>query len=332
MPDIREVDLTDEVLLRRLWEIGAEADAEVPAVHDHPSWMSWRARFTRRDVSAARRLLAAYDDDQPAGYAEVSLPLLDNPRLAEVGVYVAREARRRGHGSALLGAVVDDARRADRSLLMTGLSTGIDEVPVGQLFAEARGFTLAQYDVEKRLDIAAHRASWPVMLDDVAGRSDGYEVDTWVGQTPDRHLGALCALMSSFNGEIPLGELDLEEEYWDPARLRDQERRRLETGRHGCVSIAIAPDGTPAGYTEIVVDDGWPGIAFQEGTLVVPGHRGRRLGLRLKLINQLRMVRDFPDVGTIEAGNAADNDHMNAVNEVLGFRPVARWLELQRRL
>lgn len=331
MSHIREVDLTDETLLRRLWEIGAEADAEVPVVHDHPSWVSWRARFTRPDVSAQHRLLAAYDD-QPAGYAEASFPLLDNLRLAEVGVHVAREARRQGHGSALLGAIVDDARRADRSLLMTGLSTGIDEVPVGQLFAEARGFTLAQYDVEKTLDIAGYRPSWPVMLNDVVGRSDGYEVDTWVGHTPDRHIGALCALMSSFNGEIPLGELELEDEHWDETRLRDRERRCLEAGKHGCVSIAVAPDGSPAGYTELIVDDGWPGIAFQEGTLVVPGHRGRRLGLRLKLVNQLRMVRDFPDVGTIEAGNAADNDHMNAVNEVLGFRPVARWLELQRRL
>ena len=56
------------------------------------------------------------------------------------------------------------------------------------------------------------------------------------------------------------------------------------------------------------------------------------MGLRLKLVNQLRMVEDFPDVHTIETGNAGDNDHMNAVNEVLGFRPAARWLEMQRKL
>jgi len=329
---VREVDVADEVLLRRLWELGANAAEEVPHVHDFPSWPSWRWQWTNRTTSYAWILLAAYDGDEPVGYAEVGLPLLDNTGLAEVDLWVAGPARGRGHGGALLDAVVDRVRRTGRKVIFTGLTAALEGVPTGQLFAENRGFVLAQCDVEKTLDPAAHRSGWRGLLAEVESRSDGYEIATWVGQTPAAYVDALCALRSGFNGEIPLGGLELEDEAWDAERLRTQEREFAETGRIPCITVALGPAGDPAGYTEIVVDDGWPGIAFQEATLVLPVHRGRRLGLRLKLVNQLRMTAEFPEVHTIETGNAGENDHMNAVNEVLGFRPAARWLELQRRL
>jgi len=332
MSGVREVDVNDEVLLRGLWEIGATAAEEVAEVHDFPSWPAWRWQWANRTTSYERVLLAAYEGDQPVGFAGVSLPLLDNTDLAEIDLWVAERARRRGHGSALLDGVVGCVRDAGRRIVFTGMTASLEGVPAGQLFAESRGFVLAQCDTEKTLDIAAQRSGWPEFLGEVEPRSGDYEVVTWVGEVPAAYVDALCALRSSFNGEIPLGGLELEDEAWDAERLLAEEREYAETGRHLCVALVTGPGGEPAGYTEIVVDDGWPGIAFQEATLVVPAHRGHRLGLRLKLVNQLRVIEDFPEVRTIETGNAGENDHMNAVNEALGFRPAARWLEMQRKL
>ena len=332
MSEIREVDVTDEALLRRLWEIGAAAAEEVAEVHDFPSWPAWRWQWLNRTASYDHVLLAAYEDGEPVGFADVGLPLLDNTDLAEVDLWVAERARRRGHGSALLDGVVDCVRDAGRRIVFAGMTASLEGVPAGQIFAESRGFALAQCDTEKTLDIAVHRADWPELLGEVEPRSGDYEVVTWVGETPAAYVDALCTLRSSFNGEIPLGELELEDEVWDAERLHTEEREYAETGRHLCVALAMGPGGEPAGYTEIVIDEGWPGIAFQEATLVIPAHRGHRLGLRLKLVNQLRVTEDFPEVRTIETGNAGENDHMNAVNEALGFRAAARWLELQRRL
>ena len=72
--------------------------------------------------------------------------------------------------------------------------------------------------------------------------------------------------------------------------------------------------------------------ALQGGTLVLPGHRGHRLGLALKLVN-LRAVRErYPDCHYAFTVVAGVNAAMNAVNDLLGFRDVERALEMQRRL
>lgn len=331
MFEIRVVDTTDESLLRSVWDLGAASAHEGVATHDFPSWPSAREQWSQRSDVAEWRLWGAYAEGRLVGYAEISLTLLDNPHLGAVFVCVDGASRRQGCGSALLCEAIEDLRGSGRSVMWAGMTAGLEEVPAGQRFAEAHDFVLAQFDVEKAVDIASQRSGWAPMLDDVVADSPRYEVVAWVGRTPEEHVGAVCHLMANFNGEIPLGDLDLENEHWDRARLRQRELRFEATGKHSCMALAVARDGSAAGYTEVVVDEGWPGIGFQEGTLVLPAHRGHRLGLRLKLANHLQIVEGFPQVRTIETGNAGDNAHMSAVNELLGFRPVARWLELQRR-
>ncbi len=86
------------------------------------------------------------------------------------------------------------------------------------------------------------------------------------------------------------------------------------------------------GTTELFVNQVASWRALQGGTLVIPGHRGRRLGLSLKLAN-LRAVRErFPDCRYVFTTVAGVNDPMNSVNELLGFRDVERALEMQLRL
>jgi hypothetical protein len=83
-------------------------------------------------------------------------------------------------------------------------------------------------------------------------------------------------------------------------------------------------------YTMIQVDRA--GRAFQWGTLVRGADRGHRLGLAVKVANH-RMLQDRrPDLRRVSTYNAEVNAHMVAVNELLGFRPVERLGEFQRRL
>lgn len=329
--EIRRVDPADEALLRAIWEVGSAVAAETPWAHDFPEWRAALRTWTVPVSTAERRLWCAYVAGVPAGYAEAEIPLSDNTHLVEVYVGVAAAHRRVGLGSALLEAVAEEARSRDRSVLMTGFNAGFDGVGPGQGFAEARGFELAQFDVEKVLDVPAHLADWPRLLADVEQASAAYRIVDWIGPCPDEHLDALCALASGFVGEIPLGDLALENEHWDERRVREHDARHAASGRYDLTTLAYAPDGSPAGYTTVIARRD-ADYAFQDATLVVPAHRGHRLGLRLKLLNQLALVEHFPHVRTIETGNAGDNDHMNAVNEQLGFRPVGRWLEMQRRL
>ena len=74
----------------------------------------------------------------------------------------------------------------------------------------------------------------------------------------------------------------------------------------------------------LCVNEFSPAEAFQEDTSVVRAHRGHRLGLLMKAA-MLRWVGDErPEVGSIDAWNAADNHDMIAINERLGTTVVAR--------
>ena len=75
-----------------------------------------------------------------------------------------------------------------------------------------------------------------------------------------------------------------------------------------------------------------PGKAYQWGTLVRRDARGHRLGLAVKVANQRLLQRERPDLRVLTTYNAEVNHHMVAVNERLGFVPVARLGEFQKRL
>jgi hypothetical protein len=81
--------------------------------------------------------------------------------------------------------------------------------------------------------------------------------------------------------------------------------------------------------TELVTT---PELAMQGGTLVLPDHRGRRLGMGVKVANLRELRAAFPSCAEVVTGNAGVNAAMNAVNDRLGFRVVERCLEMQKRL
>jgi GNAT superfamily N-acetyltransferase len=60
----------------------------------------------------------------------------------------------------------------------------------------------------------------------------------------------------------------------------------------------------------------------QFDTIVLPEHRGHRLGMLVKAANLLQVRRAAPTATSIVTWNAAENRHMLAVNEALGFYPI----------
>ena len=87
-----------------------------------------------------------------------------------------------------------------------------------------------------------------------------------------------------------------------------------------------------AGLTEAVLNDHAPQRGFQSGTLVLPEHRGRGLGLAMKVANHRAIRAAFPQCRVLMTGNAGVNAAMNAVNERLGYREVERCVEVQKQL
>ena len=122
--------------------------------------------------------------------------------------------------------------------------------------------------------------------------------------------------------DAPQGGFALEAQRWDADRVRERETAAIAAGARSVVTAAQGPDGRLVAYTEAstCVED--ERFGNQGDTLVAPAHRGRRLGLRIKLANLELLCREHPDVRAIDTFNADDNRWMIAVNEAMGFVPI----------
>jgi hypothetical protein len=149
---------------------------------------------------------------------------------------------------------------------------------------------------------------------------------------PDRWLEGYCRLNEAFNELAPMGELDVEAEVWDEARVRGMEERGRQIGRRVLGAAALSGTGQLVGLTELVISEHARHRGFQSGTLVLPEHRGHALGIAMKVTNH-RVVRElFPECRIVMTGNADVNEAMNAVNDKLGYRTVEQCIEVQREL
>jgi hypothetical protein len=113
----------------------------------------------------------------------------------------------------------------------------------------------------------------------------------------------------------------VEPDTWDADRIRKVEQQALAFGRR-TYSVAAWHDdsGALVALTQIGADPGVPGWGFQAITAVLAGHRGHRLGLLLKVANLELVLSQEPGLHSIVTGNAGPNQHMIAINELIGFR------------
>ncbi|CAM3265346.1 Ribosomal protein S18 acetylase RimI [Stackebrandtia soli] len=312
------------------WHAVFDAGYRVGRV-DPPIWTVAELLVSYRDPDRSweHELFAAVEDGVVVGAAEVEYPLRDNQNLAEFGIAVPAEHRRRGIGSALYDAVAARITELGRPVIGTAVNQPVNapEEP-GVAFLTKRGLTRRNTEARRVLRLPVEPSLLDRMERRALERSGGYRITTWRDSCPDEYAEQYAQLKALLSVQAPLGELDYELEHWDVERLRAEERVTAEQRRTILTAVAVAPDGTLAGHTQIAI----PGLeahkAYQWDTLVLPDHRGHRLGALLKLIN-LRRLAEFRDRDRIETWNALQNDHMNAINDELGFETVEHFEEWQ---
>jgi GNAT superfamily N-acetyltransferase len=330
--DVAEIDVHDDDLVRRFWEAGKEADEyERPYATFWPL-LSATVAFRAADNSMEQHPLAAIDDGQILGSNQVILPVLDNTHIAYMEILVRPGARGRGVGSALLDAGLQLARTKSRSTVIIEVTMPLAGRSEGRDFLERRGFTTGIVERHRVLDLPLDQGRLDALAASAAPHHDGYRLETVGDVVPDEYMEGYCALQSAFNDEAPLGDLDVEPEAWDADRVRQTEARFRAQGRHVSSTVAFAPDGSMVALTELVTSESQPEIGLQSGSLVLPEHRGHRLGLASKVVNLRRFQELFPSVRVIHSWNAEENGPMVAINDTLGFRAVERLAEMQRTL
>jgi GNAT superfamily N-acetyltransferase len=284
----------------------------------------------------------------PVVIGELRLPMLDNLDNAVVSLCTRPAFRQRGYGTAMLRHLTARARAHGRTRLIgeiaepMPLDTAADSpltppaltAPPGVVFATTIGARPVTSEVRRLLRLSElDDARLEQLKQDAMAHSADYSLIQWDGLAPAKILDDLVTLHSRMTIDAPLEDLDWEPELWTPERYRERERRVVDSGQV-CLSTAARHD--PSGQIVALTDIGFvavdPYVAYQWATIVLPSHRGHRLGMRVKLANLEFLRSSRPRIRMLNTWNAGINDHMVGINEAIGFRPVERWREWQLEL
>jgi GNAT superfamily N-acetyltransferase len=308
--------------------------ADVPDVPT-PCWESFLGTITHPWPGRPARHFLARVDGAPAGYLLLALPDLDNTENAHVEVSVQPEYRRRKVGRALLDRAIAVAREAGRKRLIgdcvTALPGGVARTDAGNEFARSLRAKPALTDVRRRLDLTTvDERALAEQLAEAWLRAEGYSLVWWRDVVPGEYIDDIAYLDGRLVKDAPMGDLAWEPEIVDRRRIRAAEaasrarkRRRYNTGvRHNATGRVVA--FTTLGMEHCPAEHAW-----QQITIVDPRHRGHRLGTVVKIEN-LRYARVHePALRTVDTWNAAENAHMIAINEQIGFRAMDSWVNWQ---
>jgi GNAT superfamily N-acetyltransferase len=257
-------------------------------------------------------------DGRLVGYAGLTLNLFENLDGAKILGAVHPDHQRRGIGRALT-EVAEAA--TDRPRLRAPAWAGT----AGETAVPRLGYTRQGSHEVRRLSL---RDPQPASLvAEAAEAAAGYDLERFLGACPEGMVGDMQLLREAIND----GPGDGDFEAYPPERIRTVERWLAEQQQTPYTIVARHREtGAVAGITIVCTHELRPAVAAQEDTSVVAGHRGHRLGLRMKLAMLEWLREERPDVEAIDTWNAVGNAPMIAINELLGCWKVAETIRFTK--
>ena len=290
-------------------ELDLERDPGLPVT---PS-AELRARFEDDATDYARhRRLVAFDGSAAAAIGHLELPAdPNNLGLAQLEITPADDEVTAG----VLAELLSLARAGGR----TSVVAWGDYTPERHDFWTGLGAELRYTEQESSLDMASVdpqlMARWIE-----AGPAD-LELVHWARRCPEEWIDAVVATANAMK-DAPTDDLEMADTVVDAAMVRAEIEARAALGLEYQGVLAVTPDGEAAGTTEVFINRHRPEASWQWSTVVLPAHRGRRIGRWLKATMWRRLRATEPGVTGLHTGNAASNAHMLAINTEMGFKPT----------
>jgi GNAT superfamily N-acetyltransferase len=293
------------------------------------------------DDGHPNRIFVARSADRLIGMARYEIEPGDAPTTGWVRIDVDPDFRRRGVGSALSArldsvAATDGLRKFIAYVPSPDAQPGVGEgntvtaptgfgsVPSGNpevRFLEGAGYHLEQIARASRLALPLDVTARLVDARERSGAN--YALHFWEGATPAEWQSDIAMLHTRMSTEEPNAGLDEPEDPWSVERLVADENRRLSTGRTFLtVAVEDFATGGLIGYSTLSVPEKANRAVMQWDTLVLPEHRGHRLGMLLKVANIDYLQRVRPGHPSIVTFNAEENRYMLDVNEAVGFERI----------
>src|SRR5256714_7623015 len=240
-----------------------------------------------------------------------------NQHLREAAIDVLPAHRRRGIAKQLFREIVAGAGDADNIVLSFFTS---DRVPSAAAFLKRVGAKTKLTMHTNQLDLSALDRT---MVREWAGiETEGYRLEWIDGDVPDDRMKSVIVAYDAMN-TAPRGDSAMQDWNTTPEQIREFDRSRRAMARERRLVLAIhQATGETAGYTELVYDPKIPHLIWQQGTAVIPSHRGHGLGKWLKAAMLQRAPRELAETRLIPAGEAGSEAPMLAINTRLGFKPA----------
>ena len=254
-----------------------------------------------------------------------------NPHLLdEIEITVRPDWQRQGVGSALQTAL-EDLASAWGCTTLGGYSTHEGE-QTGDLVMPAEGPFGVRRDAGTRFALKhgyhlaqGERHSVQQLPEDprqlaAPDLAEGYGLVSWSGTMAPSLADGMARLVTAFESSVPLGELDYRPQVVTAQRMLDNDRQAHRFNDSVTVAARHRDTGDLVGYTQLVAAPEQPEPAWQGITVVLPEHRGHRLGLAIKHAAIRDAAARWPRLRRVHTWNAGENDYMWAVNEALGYR------------
>lgn len=335
---VRPVDLDSDADLEAVNRINAAHEQHHYGGSAAPTMAQTRAdsantKFWQQQRLLAERVVAGRREIIGTGW--IGMPLAEDTDQAMVEPIVHPEHRGHGAGTALLSEMARIARAAGRSTLTAWgtvpLQGDVDDatLPGNRLAARFR-LTRRNVAVVRVLDLPVPDGLLEEIWSRAEPRLDGYRILSWTDRTPTEHVAAYGVLLRQLELDEPDEDVVHEAPEYTPERIRTAEDRKERKGMRSLVAVALAPDGSFAGNSVVEFHGGArTTLGFQENTLVMPDHRGHRLGYALKVTTHRMLATHAPHLRRLVTWNSHVNPWMIQINEDLGYRAVGREVTYQ---
>ena len=314
LPDPRQEDNSGVALIRDF----VEGDYPALAPISNAVWSNWpttkgeiQRKDSRRDPRGVWRRWVAESDGSIVGfggYLQHSWSF--HPRRFDLELNLHPSHQGKGIGKALFGTVVDTL------MPLNPLSLGAwtkEDHPRALRFLRERGFVQEMRELESLLLLGGFRpGDWAHALDRLG--KEGYTLIPWrLLDKGERARHALHDLHFAICKDVPSPDPPTKSPYEQFAKRFSEPNFRPDS-----LFVAIAPDGTWAGMTNLWGSEGSP-THYTGLTGVLSPHRKRGLATALKAAS-LTAAKEagVPDIRT---WNEEGNTGMLRINGSLGFKP-----------
>ncbi|MEV6287354.1 GNAT family N-acetyltransferase [Kribbella sp. NPDC051770] len=326
---IVEVDGRDPVVFEKFFAVRDQVrrtEQEFPVGLAMPEA---RGLFTADSPDERSNGLGLVDGDTWLGMVWLDWWLSENTHALDVEIAVDPRFRRQGVASRLLEEVIKRAH-ADGRTLLTGsvIAKAATGASSGTAFAEARGFVQKHTELHQVIELPLDES----VIVGLERAVPGYELVQWTDLTPDAWLAEFADAYTTMSRDVPHGDRSVEVQVWTPERLAAREAWRVEQGRFTQTTVAVDADGRLAAYTQMSGNRAAPERLFQNDTFVRREHRGRGLGIAVKIPNLKALQASLEQPAVVHTWNAPENAPMIAVNAKLGFRASDHRVAFEREL